>query len=156
MGNNQLGTLSPKLSAEIDRLREKIEQWQQTRRTSQSRMPVELRESVIGLARIYGAYRTAGALGLRYSSLLRWLAKASTDINGAKASGGESCGGNCSGGGGFVEVDGGAQLLGIPQPTGAVVELASGDGMRLTIRLAPEARLDVARLVHGFCRHGGR
>jgi hypothetical protein len=52
-------------------------------------------------------------------------------------------------GGAFVELSG-AQILGASSAPGAVVELSDGAGVRLTVRLAASAEVDVARIVAAF------
>jgi hypothetical protein len=82
----------------------------------------------------------ARALGVDFGALRRRLA----ETEGSR-------GGDGAGRGDFVELSG-AQLLGVNGLPGSVVEVWDASGVRLTIRLASNAPLDVAGLVAGFCR----
>ena len=105
-------------------------------------MPAELWAEAVGLARKGGTGATARALGVDFESLARRVAEARAGDEGDAARTK-----------GFVELSG-AQLLGPAVPTGPVVEISDGDGVRLTIRLARDTPLDVVGVVQGFCRRG--
>jgi hypothetical protein len=103
-------------------------------------MPAGLWAEAVALARSGGTYATARALGVDFESLARRVAEARAGAEGGPVHAGA-----------FVELSG-AQLLGAAAPAGPVVEMSDGDGVRLTIRLGGGAPLDVAGVVHGFCR----
>jgi hypothetical protein len=126
------------LPAEVQAVGERIARWRRTR-VSGAPMPADLWVAAVALAQRSSVYRIARALSLDYGALRRRVAD---DV---------ACpAGGAAGDRGFVEVSG-AQLLGVTAPAGPVVEVAAGDGARLTIRLAADAALDVAGLVAGFC-----
>jgi len=121
-------------------LRDQIARWRRTRE-KRSPMPAQLWAEAVGLARSGGTYPIARAVQVDYESLARRVAEAGA---------GERGGGVPAAA--FVELTG-AQLLGAAStPPGPVVEMADADGVRLTIRLADGAPLDVAAVVHGFRR----
>ena len=126
------------LPAGVKELRRRIERWRRTRER-RTAMPAELWTEAVALAGGGRAYAIGQALGLNFEGLKRRMAEA-----GARAA---------PAGGTFVELSG-AQILGASSATGAVVELSDGDGVRLTVRLAAGADVDVARLVAAFRQRG--
>jgi hypothetical protein len=135
MGRKRLGAPP----APVRRLRDRIEGWRRTREAL-SPMPTGLWGEAVALARDLGPHRVARGLGVSYESLVRRVAEASVGAGGREV-----------GGQGFVELSG-AQLLGVSASVGSVVEVADGEGLRLTIRLGAGEKVDVAGLVEGFCR----
>ena len=125
----------------VREVRELIAVWRRTREKRRA-MPAELWAEAVGLARKGGTGATARALGVDFESLARRVAEARAGDEGDAARTK-----------GFVELSG-AQLLGPAVPTGPVVEISDGDGVRLTIRLARDTPLDVVGVVQGFCRRG--
>ncbi len=128
-------------SARVRKVGERIAQWRGTRE-KRTAMPAGLWAEAVALARREGTFATARALGVNFESLARRVAeeRAGADGGAAHASA-------------FVELSG-AQLLGSRATAGPVVEICGGDGMRLTIRLGGDTRLDVVAVVQGFCRRG--
>ena len=119
-------------------LRGRIEGWRGTRRTSTERMPERLWTEAARLARVYGVSRVARALRLDYRALKRRV--------GGKGGRGE-----------VLEASPAVFLeLGLPSAgrEGVVVELASGDGAKLTARLPDTAGLDLVSLAEAFWRRG--
>jgi len=100
-----------------------------------SPMPADLWAEAAALARALGVSHVAHALGLGFEALQQR----------ARARG--------EGSTGFVEVSG-AQLVAAASAAdgvrGPVIEVAAGDGARLTIRLPTGSTLDVGRLVDAF------
>jgi hypothetical protein len=129
------------LAARVRGVRDQIARWRRTRE-KRSPMPPELWEEAVVLARSEGTYQIARTLTVDYQALARRV---------AEAGGGSDRGVGRTGA--FVEVSG-AQLLGGSTLVGPVVELCNRDGVRLTIRLASDEKLDVAGLVHALCRRG--
>jgi hypothetical protein len=127
------------LSARVREVRDQIALWRRTR-AKRSPMPADLWREAVALARDGGTYPIARAVRVDYESLARRVAEA-----GARDRGGAVPAAA------FVELTG-AQLLGSCTPPGSVVEMVDADGVRLTIRLAGGAPLDVAEVVHGFRR----
>jgi hypothetical protein len=106
-------------------------------------MPDALWDEAASLARSLGVCPVSRALGIGYSSLQQRARQAIQVRPAAPAAARIS---------GFVELSG-AQLLGAPAApgaSGAVVEVAAGDGARLTVRLPAGSTLDVAALVVAF------
>lgn len=131
------------LPAGVTRLRDRIEHWRRTR-AKRTAMPATLWSEAVTLARRGGAYAIARALRIDFDSLTRRIAEAARDAARTPASPPSA----------FVELTG-AQLLAASPSTGTIVELSDDKaGIRVTVRLAAEAPLDVARLVSAF-RHRG-
>ncbi len=124
------------LPGRVRAVRDRVALWRRTRE-KRSPMPADLWTEAVALARSEGTYRIARALGIDIGSLARRVAEARD--------------GGAAGGSAFVELSG-AQLLGAAAPAGMVVEISDGDGMRLTIRLSGGTPVDVAGVVHAFCR----
>lgn len=114
----------------------RIELWRRTRR-GLSRMPQELWDEAVQLARREGVYAVARAASIDYGGLKRRLAQ---DAEG-KPDAVES--------GPFLEMSG-AQLLGAGGAPGPVIEVSDDGGARLTIRLPLGSALDARDLVQGF------
>ena len=127
------------LSARVKKVRDRVEVWRRTRE-KRSPMPLALWTEAVALARSEGTASTARALRVNFESLARRVAEARAGADGDA--------GRVSA---FVELSG-AQVLGAAVPAGTVVDMSDGDGMRLTVRLSGGAPLDVAGVVHGFCR----
>ena len=121
-------------------VRARIERWRVTR-TKRSPMPEPLWDAAVELAQAEGIYPIARALAVNYQSLKCRVAMASNGNSGTPA--------------GFVELT--------PMPANGsvsrgelVLELSSGDGATLTIRLPSEREFDVERLAEAFLRRGRR
>ena len=127
------------LPARVKVVRDQVALWRRTRE-KRSPMPAELWAEAVALARSEGTSPIARALRVDFQSLARRVAEARSGQDGAAAHAGA-----------FVELSG-AQLLGGAAPAGSVVEMSDGDGLRLTIRLGGGTPLDIAGVVHGFCR----
>ncbi len=121
-------------------VRARIERWRTTR-TKRSPMPEPLWDAAVELAQAEGIYPIARALAVNYQTLKCRVAMASNGSSRTPA--------------GFVELT--------PMPANGsvsrgelVLELSSGDGATLTIRLPSERELDVERLAEAFLRRGRR
>ncbi len=121
-------------------VRARIERWRATR-TKRSPMPEPLWDAAVELAQAEGIYPIARALAVNYQTLKCRVAMASN--------------GNSRTPAGFVELT--------PMPANGsvsrgelVLELSSGDGATLTIRLPSEHEFDVERLAEAFLRRGRR
>ena len=119
-------------------VRARIERWRATR-TKHSPMPEPLWDAAVELAQAEGIYPIARALAVNYQTLKCRVAMASN--------------GNSRTPAGFVELT--------PMPANGsvsrgelVLELSSGDGATLTIRLPSEREFDVERLAEAFLRRG--
>ena len=120
-------------------MRRRIEDWRSTQ-PAYARMPEELWETAVALARVDGAYAVARDLGINYTTLKRRLESPAT----ASAESGVR---------GFIELDA-AQMLGTAALAGTVVELARADGTKLTVRLRDGETVDVVALAHAVLRRG--
>lgn len=96
-------------------------------------MPENLWAAAAAVAREHGVWSVSRALRVNYESLKQRVGPASEDTGVA----------------GFVEVSPGA-LFGDACARATVVELSSGDGARLMIRMEGQAPLDVSALVAAF------
>ncbi len=130
----------PKLPAEVKRLQERIEQWRRTR-GRRTAMPSELWSAAVTLAKRAGTYTVARALRINFEGLKRRMAEAA--LVGTTPARAPST---------FVELTG-AQILGAPSATGTVVEIEEG-GLRIVVRLANDAHVDVAQLIAAFRQRG--
>lgn len=134
------GTRRGAASGRVKQVRGRIEQWRRTR-AKRSPMPEPLWDAAVELAQAEGIYPIARALAVNYQTLKCRVAMASNGNSGTPA--------------GFVELT--------PMPANGsvsrgelVLELSSGDGATLTIRLPSERELDVERLAEAFLRRGRR
>ncbi len=135
-----MGGRRTSLPAEISEVRARVERWR-GERDGWSRMPGDLWEAAVELARSHGVSLVSRALRLDYTSLKKRVMEVSGPGNPGKE-GGEGCGG-------FVEMDP-AGLAGVFGPGGAEVEVCEPDGTRLLVRLPGREGLDVAALVGAF------
>jgi len=117
------------LTVEVSVVRERIAH---CRRVGGERcmLPLEVWADAVAVAQACGAYRAARELGVSYDSLHRRLREQAAAARG-------------DGEGGFVEWPA-AALVAAPVASETVVEVAAGDGMRVTIRLGPGQPLDAA------------
>ncbi len=123
------------LPANVKAVGNRIEKWRR-RRKKRSPMPEQLWREAAVLARCHGVYRISQVLRVTYETLRRWTAK-SGSLEAKKQ----------SDTGGFVEV-----VLPRASATeaGPVVELADGDGSKLTIRLPAHSTVDVSGLANAW------
>ena len=121
-------------------VRARIERWRATR-TKRSPMPEPLWDAAVELAQAEGIYPIARALAVNYQSLKCRVAMASN--------------GNSRTPAGFVELTP-MPAKGSVSRSELVLELSSGDGATLTIRLPSEHEFDVERLAEAFLRRGRR
>ena len=121
-------------------VRARIERWRATR-TKRSPMPEPLWDAAVELAQAEGIYPIARALAVNYQTLKCRVAMASNGNSGTPA--------------GFVELTP-MRASGSVSRSELVLELSSGDGATLTIRLPSERELDVERLAEAFLRRGRR
>jgi len=99
-------------------------------------MPEQLWQAVVRLARKRGVWATARALKVSYESLSRRMVVAGKGSD------------PLPGPAGFVELRAAPALSWAPG--GTAVEMVGVRGEKLTIRLAPGERLDVAAVAHTF------
>jgi hypothetical protein len=123
-------------AADIEQVRELIDQWRKTR-TTRTRMPEEIWAALVGLAAVHGVYGVARRLGINYQGLKKRVA---SDLNK----------------GGLVQaprakfVEMGPVLSIGSASSGTVVEVVGAAGNRLTVRLVNTAGLDVPALMREF------
>ena len=132
-------TTGPALPARVKLLGKRIDEWRRTR-DRRTAMPANLWEEAVALARPGRAWAVARALRVNFQALQRRIAESAPGTPSPGAATGT-----------FVELSG-AQILGASAggATGTVVELSDGGGIRMTVRLAASAELDVSRLVAAF------
>jgi len=120
---------------DADRVRERINAWRQTRE-KRTRMPEDLWQAAIDLARDHGAWATSRALRVRYDTLSLRLKESSATAATGRA--------------GFVELPTPPSVAMRGQAT--VIELSRADGTRLTMRLGEQGTIEVRSLIDAFCR----
>jgi hypothetical protein len=123
-------------------LRARIERWRQRRAHPRAPMPAELWGEAVSWARQGRPHGVSRALGVNYNALRRRVAEQEAAGRGVAGSTADA----------FVEVCAGrlAPLLGVSDTAACVLEVANGDGARLTLRLASPEVVDVAAVVRGF------
>jgi hypothetical protein len=104
-------------------------------------MPEDLWAAAVALAQVHGVYRMAQALTVNYGNLRRRTEDSRKTSRVGKSSSSA----------GFIELDAG-QFVGSPDPTATVVELADGDGAKLTIRFPGSRQVDLEGLANWFWR----
>lgn len=129
------------LPARVKAVRTRIERWRRTRK-KRSRMPDDLWKAAVALARVHGVHPIAQALTVNFETLRRRTAESEKTKQGGRA-------GSAS----FIQLDAG-QFMASPDPTATVVELADGDGGKLTIRFPESRHVDLLGLVKGFWSRG--
>jgi len=142
-----MGGRRTSLPAEVSKVRARVERWR-GEREGWSRMPGDLWESAVELARRHGVSLVSRELGLDYTALKKRVVK---EVSGPGNPGNPGQDGG-EGFGGFVEMDpaGLAGVFGPGGPGGAEVEVREPDGTRLLVRLPGREELDVAVLVGAF------
>src|ERR671923_2202404 len=152
------------LSEDLGKLSEAIAKWRGEGGGRGTKIPDELWNEAVRVARVEGVWRTARAMRLEYAALKQRLARAGGEVTTAasparrRRRAGLARPTRQSGrkppssrrrkarrqSSEFVELST-AQLVGAP-PTGTIVEVEDKAGMRMTVRLAKDAPVDVAQL----------
>jgi hypothetical protein len=122
------------LPAEIEAVRERIEEWRRTR-AKRTRMPEELWEAAVALAGKHGAWRISRALRVRYEGLKSRAMLLATVPTLPSAPG-------------FVDM---TSVLGAASSndSSTTVDLSRADGTRLLLRL-PSGAVDVQSIIRAF------
>ncbi len=125
------------LPPDIEAVRQRIEEWRQTRE-KRTHMPEELWQAAVALVAAHGKWRVAKALRVRYEGLKARLAPPETCSESKQAPG-------------FVDL---TSVLGSTRNEGpaTTVELSRPDGTRLSLRFADAGSVDLQSLVHTFCQ----
>ena len=118
-------------------LSRRIEQWRRAGRPGK-RIPEDLWDAAVSLARERGAWRVAGDLGLNYQTLKDRLSRQDPG-SGAKDHPG------------FVEIDVGS-LVSKGSDGETQIEVEREDGWRLKIRVAGGQGVNVEGVMAAFCR----
>jgi hypothetical protein len=126
---------------ELSALRERVERWRERREGTRARIPEELWNAAVGVARVEGVYATCRALRFNYYSL-------KDRVNLAESKEGAERGEKIEGAA-FVEL--GAAELGGGGKT--VVELVGRNGGRMRIDMSGAIRVDMVGLVQAFWSH---
>lgn len=125
------------LPAGVGRVRIRVERWRE-RGESRWRMPEDLWEDAVSLARSHGLAPIARALRLDYGSLKKRVERSP-----------ESEPRDADSLGRFVEIDP-RHVVREQEPNGAVVEVQDAEGAKLVVRLSGRESLDVPALVAAF------
>lgn len=128
---------SDALPPEMEALRQRIEDWRQTRE-KRTRMPEELWQAAVGLVDEHGMWRVSQALRVTYQGLKSRAASREGRATGKDA----PC---------FVDL---TSVLGSTRSEGpaTTVELSRPDGTKLSLRFAGTGGLDLQSLVRAFCQ----
>jgi len=127
------------ISLDLERAQRRLETWRQSRRRGK-RIPATLWALAAVLARAHGVSRVSQTLGLEYYGLKR-RAEATGPLPPSRVKPPP----------GFIELPLVGQLGNSPHCT---VELARGEGARMTIRWAGKDGLDLVGLAEAFWRSG--
>ncbi|MBI4917262.1 MAG: hypothetical protein HY825_15600 [Acidobacteria bacterium] len=131
-------TTGPAMPAGVKLLRKRIDEWRRTR-DRRTAMPADLWQEAVALARPGRAWAVARALRVNFQALQRRIAETAPGAPGPGAATGT-----------FVELSGAQILRAAGGATGTVVELSDAGGIRMIVRVAAGAALDVPRLVAAF------
>jgi len=170
-------------SEDLAKLSEVVATWRAEEGGRGSTIPDELWNEAVRVARVDGVWRTAKATHFKYDALKQRLARAdggegatvAHEIDSTKSARAGTGRGRRRGRAHptqrrarkssssrdadrrrpdeFVELSA-TQLLGVSPTTGTVVEVEDRAGARMTVRLAKESPVDVAKLVAAFRRRG--
>ena len=127
------------ISLDLERAQRRLETWRQARRRGK-RIPAALWALAAALARTHGVSRVSQTLGLDYHGLKR-RAEATGPLRQSRVKPPP----------GFIELPLIGQLGNSPNYT---VELARGEGARMTIRWEGKEGLDLVGLAEAFWRAG--
>ncbi len=131
-----MGRRQPALSADVDEVRNRLEQWRRSKQRGR-RIPAELWSAAVDLVWVHDLNPIARALRLDYYSLKRRVEAAE-----AQAAGDD--GGVSSG---FVELD----VNHAPSLEGCRLELSDDDGTKMTVMVRGSSRdLDLNGIVAAF------
>lgn len=123
----------------LGRVRRRLERWRERYGGPGQRIPEELWDAAVDVARVEGVDSTAWALGVDRGRLARRMEFASAKPRSASEEAGRASDG-------FVEVD--ARCLSAPRQT--VVRFEGRDGERFQVELSGACALDVAELARAF------
>ncbi len=135
MGRGKSGTLPRPVTA----VRQRIEYWRQTRE-KRTRMPEELWDAAVSVAREHGLWAVSRALRVNYESLKSRLGRGAAERRSGAA---------CAAG--FVELDA-SEFVKARDGVETVVELSGADGATRMIRRGGSEAVDVAALADAFWR----
>jgi hypothetical protein len=125
-------------AAALERLTKRVAVWREQREHPRSRVPQDLWNEAIAMARIRGVYQTAKAIGFGYSELkARVDNAANVQLEREQTA--------------FIEV----QMPTVPPSVGQarmVVELTSGRGRRMRIEVSDARSMDLGGLAEAFWR----
>ena len=124
----------------LSRARRQFDRWRSRQPTKRTRLPKDLWQNAVALAREYGLNKTASALGLKYESLKKHFQATATDES-------KSGQGRCE----FLEF--------LPSPVTSpsidcTIELEDGDGQTVRMHIKGVRMADLASFARGF--RGGR
>lgn len=131
-GMEQPETKTTRLPAEVEAVRQRIEEWRQTR-LKRTRMPEDLWQAAAALARTRGAWAMSQALRVRLDGL---RSRIDTAPQGDRTPAAK-----------FIEV---GMRRASADRGDTTVELSRPDGTRLTVRVARGSGLDVDSIIAAF------
>lgn len=128
------------IPAALSTARRQLDRWRSRRPTKRTRLPEDLWQNAVALAREYGLNKTASALGLKYDSLKKRLQATASDES-------KSGRGQCE----FLE------LLPSPVTSSSIdcmIEFEDGEGRMVRMHIKGVRMVDLASFARGF--RGGR
>ena len=123
------------LSRQLVTVRQHVEHWRKRHGGKGSRIPVDLWEEAVAVARVEGLYATAQALRFNYERLKEWVARAEGKERG-----------NGNGRSAFVELEMGQLCDG----GRTVIELVGRHGDRMRVDVTGASAVDVVGLTQSF------
>lgn len=136
-----MSTRSPaNIPVVLSRARRQLDRWRSRQPTQRTRLPEDLWQHAVALAREYGLNKTASVLGLKYESLKKHLQATASDES-------KSGQGQCE----FLEL--------LPSPVTSpsidcMIELEDEDGHTVRMHVKGVRMADLASFARGF--RGGR
>lgn len=121
---------------DLQTLSERLERWRQQREGGGARLPQELWDDAVRVARVQGIHPTAKALRFNYYDLKKRVERAESETGEDKK-------------GAFVEVQMSEVGAGVADSK-MVVELVGSGGARMRIEVGDARSVDVAGLAHAF------
>lgn len=128
----------------INLARERITSWRQTRKSRGDRIPADLWDEAVALAKEVGIQPIRRALGLQYTKLRELVDKPASKEREANSSRNEK----------FLELDI-APFFGTTTNLGPVVEVFSSDGARMKVQYSQGNELNLLGLIEAFRRGRG-
>ena len=133
---------------DLDPLRERIRTWRSTRRRPNP-MPREIWDHAVVLARQFGVCKVARAVGLDYSAL-RKKVETAKELPGLVLPTFVELPGRLFAEGAPIAPQQETLAAGLPGGTGAIIDIATPDGVRIRIQLEAGRGMEAAGIVAAF------